>query len=452
MNKPDIADRVDDTTEEYKSLLDAKTYKSLFDHMLNGIAYCQMLYEDGIPQDFVYVYTNPAFHTQTGLGNVIGKRVTEVIPGIRNTDASLFETYGRVARTGVAEEFEIHLEALNEWYAVSVYSPQTDYFVAVFDVITEKIHAESIRNKALAEAQQFREVLDYAPTYIYMKDCQFCYTYANRPTLELFNCSTEELIGSDDTRFFPPQTVELLREVDTRVLNGACTREEIDVDDKVNGRRVYWEVKAPIYEDIERTKICGLCGISTDITVRKQLEQQLEYQARIDYLTGLANRGYFIELAKKELARNHRYSGFLSIAMLDIDHFKNVNDTYGHEVGDRVLKAFSSTCTDTLRESDLIGRMGGEEFAIIFPETNASQAFEVAERIRLAISALDIPMEHGLPIHITVSLGLASLIESDYNIYSGPGFLGQRNGVNFLFKETANEKRCSQSRCSGRRA
>jgi len=89
------------------------TFANLVEHMLNGVAYCRMLYENGRPVDFVYLFTNQAFHVQTGLGSVKGKRVSEVIPGIQESDQTLIDTYGRVASGGAPERFEIHIEALS---------------------------------------------------------------------------------------------------------------------------------------------------------------------------------------------------------------------------------------------------------------------------------------------------------------------------------------------------
>jgi len=96
--------------------------------MLNGFAYCQMLYDGDRPQDFIYLNVNNAFETLTGLKNVAGKKVTEVIPGIRESDNNLFEIYSRVALTGKPEIFEIFVNALNEWFSVSVYSPKKGIF------------------------------------------------------------------------------------------------------------------------------------------------------------------------------------------------------------------------------------------------------------------------------------------------------------------------------------
>ncbi|MFZ4437486.1 MAG: PAS domain S-box protein [Syntrophales bacterium] len=139
--------------------------------------------------------------------------------------------------------------------------------------ITERIQVESNLRDALAESQRFREALDHVSAYIYMKDHQSRYVYANRPTLELFGCSAEELIGCDDSRFFPPDTIKRLREVDSRVFLGEQTAEEIDVADAEGGRRVYWEAKAPIYAEPESHTIWGLVGISTDITAQRRAEE-----------------------------------------------------------------------------------------------------------------------------------------------------------------------------------
>lgn len=124
-------------------------FRALFDNMLNGFAYCRMLYEDDKPSDFIYLAVNDAFISQTGLQEVVGKKATEIIPGIREKDAALFEIYGRVARTGEPERFEMLVGALKMWFSVSVYSPKPDHFIALFDVITERKRAEE-RSKRYA--------------------------------------------------------------------------------------------------------------------------------------------------------------------------------------------------------------------------------------------------------------------------------------------------------------
>jgi PAS domain S-box-containing protein len=135
-----------------------QTYRSLFEHMLNGFAYCRMIYENDIPVDFTYLAVNQAFGKLTGLHDVEGKKVSEVIPGIRESDPHLLEMYGRVASTGVPEQFEMFVASLKMWFSLSIYSPERGYFVAVFDVITgrkeaeEKIKTSETRYRRLFES------------------------------------------------------------------------------------------------------------------------------------------------------------------------------------------------------------------------------------------------------------------------------------------------------------
>ncbi len=120
-----------------------KRYRSLFENMQEGYAHCRMLFDDwGKPADFVYLDVNEAFSRLTGLGDVIGKRVSEVIPQVRELSPELFEIYGRVAATGIPEKFEINFTPLRKWFSVSAYSPERDHFVTVFDNITERIQAQ----------------------------------------------------------------------------------------------------------------------------------------------------------------------------------------------------------------------------------------------------------------------------------------------------------------------
>lgn len=129
-------------------------FRSLFENMLNGFAHCQMLFENGRPSDFIYLDVNGAFETLTGLEDVVGKKVSEVVPGIRESDPELFEIYGRVALTGRPERFETYVAALGMWFSISVYSPKKEHFVAVFEVITERKRAEEAIRKLNEELEQ----------------------------------------------------------------------------------------------------------------------------------------------------------------------------------------------------------------------------------------------------------------------------------------------------------
>jgi diguanylate cyclase (GGDEF)-like protein len=141
---------------------------------------------------------------------------------------------------------------------------------------------------------------------------------------------------------------------------------------------------------------------------QEHASRELERLARTDALTGLANRRRFFELAESELARAGRYGSPLSVLMIDIDHFKDVNDACGHATGDLVLRQLAETCRAVFRQVDTVGRVGGEEFAVLLPETPLTGAVEVADRLRSAVQATRVPREDGEPIAITVSVGVAT--------------------------------------------
>lgn len=157
-------------------------------------------------------------------------------------------------------------------------------------------------------------------------------------------------------------------------------------------------------------------GVIQDITERKRIEHDLQYLVQVDPLTRVFSRRHFMAMTERELANAARYASSLSALMLDIDHFKKVNDTYGHQVGDQVLKQLGRLFSGVLREVDIVGRYGGEEFAVVLPKTGLDQAIEISERLRQAVAASPLPLAHGLPLTVTVSIGVTELRDSAENI------------------------------------
>jgi diguanylate cyclase (GGDEF)-like protein/PAS domain S-box-containing protein len=153
-----------------------------------------------------------------------------------------------------------------------------------------------------------------------------------------------------------------------------------------------------------RTRDGGLVGFRTDITELKQREFELERLATTDPLTGAMNRRSFLEAGEKELRRGLRYDVPLSVLLFDVDHFKHINDTYGHAAGDEVLRGLVKAAREELREHDLLCRYGGEEFSVVLPETDRAGAEIAAERLLIALRETSTPTEKG-EVRATVSIG-----------------------------------------------
>ena len=182
--------------------------------------------------------------------------------------------------------------------------------------------------------------------------------------------------------------------------------------------------------------------IATNITDRKQAEEELkiakesaEALARCDELTGLNNRRAFYSDGEQLLNQAKRYAHPFTLIMMDVDHFKNINDTYGHSAGDDVLVALANTLKAQVREVDIIGRLGGEEFAIILPETKLTDAFAMAERLRVEIENIKVCSEKG-NISVTASFGLSiysqkqTSLENLINKADDALYQAKRNGRN----------------------
>ena len=140
---------------------------------------------------------------------------------------------------------------------------------------------------------------------------------------------------------------------------------------------------------------------------------ELRKLATVDSLTSAFIRRYFLERAEQEIARVRRYGGDCAVIMVDADHFKTINDSFGHAAGDDVLRHMAKICLDSLRDQDFVGRMGGEEFAILLPETDLANAEKVAERIRQEIDQAMVKTEDGQEIRYTVSQGVAQWQEGE---------------------------------------
>jgi len=260
----------------------------------------------------------------------------------------------------------------------------------------------------------------------------------NRAGLDMIEADSEQqAIGLRVADLVVPEHKAAFNALGEKVGRGEAGSLEFELVG-LKGRRRWLNTHAVPMRDADG-QVTGLLGVTRDVTAHKEALQELERLSQVDVLTGLANRRYFMVLAEQELARATRYRDPLSVFMMDIDHFKVVNDTYGHQTGDLVLKQLGSLCREALREIDRVGRIGGEEFAVILPHTDGARALEVAERLRQIVADTAVALEHGLPLHITLSIGVTTLAGSGTNLDT---LLGQADSALYEAKRSGRNRVC----------
>ena len=304
-----------------------------------------------------------------------------------------------------------------------------------------------ITDRKLLEAEnsesgkRLKTILDNLFTYVALLDTNGIVQEVNNAPLKRAGYRREDVVGQYfyDAPWwnYDDKVRAQLKDAINGAMHGKSSRYDVVVkmgDDLVP---IDFQI-APVLDSSGR--IVNLLPTAVDITERKHLEDELKRQAHLDYLTGLDNRRSFMEKGQMELSRTQRYDTALSVLMVDIDSFKNINDTYGHQVGDSVLKTLAMTFQAVVRNVDIVGRLGGEEFGIVLPETNIKEAVEVAERLREVISETEVALPAGLPINFTVSVGVVALTDRNTNIDM---LLNEADKALYRAKQSGRNKVCT---------
>ncbi len=251
-------------------------YSSLFSNTLNGIAYCRMIFREERPVDFVYEHVNARFESLTGLKNVEGRSVSEVIPGIGNISPELLEIFGRVAKTGIAERFEFYLEPLKIWLDISVYSRQYGHFVSVFNVITERKQTEN----ALRESEKkFRSITEQMAEVVFVINNFGHITYTSSAIEKIFGYTSQEIHGHLFTEYLFEDDVSRTLAIFNDSVSNHVIFQVLELRcRKKNGSVFYGEVHLHYYYENDSF---GLIGLIHDITERKRNEAVMEFRLRL---------------------------------------------------------------------------------------------------------------------------------------------------------------------------
>lgn len=254
-----------------------------------------------------------------------------------------------------------------------------------------------------------RTVINTTDDLIFFKDCKFKYLGCNKSFEKFVGKRESEIIGKDDFELFGNEIAQEFRNNDLAVIKAkrVLINEEWTISEN---RKMLLQTKKMPFK-YKKNKNYGILGISRDITELHEIHEKLKEQAYQDELTNIFNRKAFNERIKEKFDLYQRYNSTFCIAMYDIDNFKNINDTYGHDMGDKVLKEMTDEVKLHIRKTDLLFRVGGEEFVIIFSKTLIDEAFEVVEKMRVMVSNMNMNMIENEKI--TISIGLTQVNEED---------------------------------------
>lgn len=317
----------------------------------------------------------------------------------------------QVRQTGRVDAFEAKLRTSTGrqfWAELSAgivhFDGEPALLVGSSDITERKKAAEAVERRET----HLRTLLDAAPSpLIVTGSTDGLIRYANPPALSLFEYTARDFVGR-------PAPDHFVDKADRRAFLQLIQREgRVEAFTAQlrtsTGRKLWVLMNARATElDGEPVFMTGL----TELTAQKELEQKLRELATTDELTGAHNRRYFFDLGEIELRRTERYRLSTSLAMLDVDHFKQINDRYGHAAGDSVLREIASIFKEQVRTTDIVARIGGEEFALLFPETPMAGAGATVERIRRVVAQRKFA---GLPdgVQVTISAGLVEHRKAD---------------------------------------
>ena len=278
--------------------------------------------------------------------------------------------------------------------------------------ISTDITEHKLIETRLAEQHKLLEiVLANVDAHIYMKDSLHHFLYVNQKVCGLLGLPAEQIINRRDDEVIPAASACQLWRLDNRVFEtGELQAGEETLTDSEGNQHYYWSVKVPfLLADGTPT----LIGISSDITELHQLKEQLHQQSVRDGLTGLYNRRFFFEMCEKNLSLNIRHHLSSVLMVLDVDQFKCINDRYGHPLGDQALVHLGKVMLSVLRSEDVLARIGGDEFAILLPNTTLSAATCLAERLRQQVMQSPLPLPDGDVLIMTISAGLVENSEGE---------------------------------------
>ncbi len=297
------------------------------------------------------------------------------------------------------------------WTVKTPIHDEAGQIVGICGISTDITERKQLEKDLQRQQGLLDAIINNVDAHVYIKSQERRFLYVNKPTAGLIGLPPEQIIGRLDNEVLPQEVADHFWALDRKVFESGVKQTGEESFYGADGAAShYWTVKVPVALPDQPP---ALIGFSTDITELHELKEELQRQVNLDPLTGVGNRRSFFIEGGKEFAKGNRHGAPLSVLMLDIDHFKRVNDCHGHHVGDVVLKEIAARCLQCLRLYDVLGRIGGEEFAILLPNTDRAAAALTAERLCAALRAIEIEGEGQTTIRPTASIGVATIAPAD---------------------------------------
>jgi diguanylate cyclase (GGDEF)-like protein/PAS domain S-box-containing protein len=360
------------------------------------------------------------------VASIAGRSFDVILLDLSLPDSMGFDTIRRMRQIAPAAALVVLTGYDDEDFAIEAMAAGTqDYLVkgetnqeALQRAIRYAIARKHLEERVRQSEERLHRIIALAQDAIVVADGELHITLFNPAAERMFGYRADDVLGMPLDRVLPERhRMVPATSTDGGESPGGEPQESIGRFEAMGVTRDGREfpVEVSVSRDVGREGSL-LTAVVRDIAARKLMEKELRLLAATDPLTGLSNRRQFLAAADRELARLHRYGRPVAAMMVDIDHFKVVNDTYGHAAGDRALQQVAVACCDILRDSDVIGRLGGEEFGIVLPEASLEGALDVAERLRIRLAAEEIPLPEdpaGGTFRLTVSIGVAPCIPTD---------------------------------------
>jgi diguanylate cyclase (GGDEF)-like protein/PAS domain S-box-containing protein len=290
-------------------------------------------------------------------------------------------------------------------------SPEEDAQLESLAGTTAHIIHRKLADETLRESEEkLRAIFNASPVAIVLIGRDGRVLDSNEEQSARLNMTPSQIIGKCIWDLLPESVRNHRKKLTEKVFElGKPVSGEDEREGLWNEYHIYPAIKN------EKGEVEAVLVQAINISKRKQAEEEIRILASTDSLTGTNNRRSFMEQAETEWNRCRRYRHSMSILMIDVDHFKSINDIYGHHIGDLTLQLLTKTCLEMLRENDIFGRIGGEEFAAVLVEIDEEKAIEVAERLRKILSDLTVK-EDSISFNFQVSIGVANLTEDDESV------------------------------------